>query len=106
MKSIASSRLATVYASVPLLVIADLSARSREDPHATRPRLQQRSARLGDRGRRPGLARGAGAVDAEHGLGRELQSRRGDRAAADVACSVRALVELLERAQHARLRGL
>src|SRR5919199_6154103 len=39
MKSIASSRFATVYASVPLLVIAVLSARCR-DPHRTRPRPQ------------------------------------------------------------------
>src|SRR5215210_5762304 len=41
MKSIASSRSATVYASVPLLVIAVLLARSAEDPHRTRGRLQQ-----------------------------------------------------------------
>jgi hypothetical protein len=41
MKSIAFSRFATVYASVPLLVIAVLLARSPEDPHATRRWLQQ-----------------------------------------------------------------
>src|SRR5215211_5250667 len=41
MKSIASSRLATVYASVPLLVIAVLSARCGDDPHRPAPRLQQ-----------------------------------------------------------------
>src|SRR3954454_10642706 len=41
MKSIASSRFATVYASVPLLVIAVLLLALRNDPHRTRRRLQQ-----------------------------------------------------------------
>src|SRR5690349_6261267 len=42
MKSMASSLFATVYASVPLLVIADPLARSRDDPHRTGARLQRR----------------------------------------------------------------
>src|SRR4051794_17836991 len=40
MKSIASSRFATVYVSARLLVIAVLFARSPDDPPPTRPSLQ------------------------------------------------------------------
>ena len=63
-----------------------------------------RASLLGCQCRR--LPRGACAVDTEHGLGREPESRRRDRATAVVARSIRAFVELLERSQHTRLRGL
>src|SRR5690349_22101098 len=70
MKSIASSRLAIVYASGPLLVIADLVARSQSDPHRSRRRVQTELLRIA--AEPTALRRGLLALDP-----RLLPARRG-----------------------------